>query len=123
MLVKISIFFNKPQIWYFKIPTKFCTNCRKDYIEKFGWKRIITVALSIWKFALRSAVLETFLILGFPIDPHVKISKCHKIFKTWPIAKKSNSLYSTMLANVLIKFRFDISSAIWYCVNKTFKVP
>ncbi len=41
--------------------------------------------------------------LGFPIDSHVKISKCHK---TWPIAKKSDSLYSTILvvANVFIKF-------------------
>ncbi len=43
-------------------------------------------------------------ILGFPIDSHVKISKCHNIFKTWPIAKKNDSLYSTMVANVLIKF-------------------
>ena len=33
-----------------------------------------------------------------------EISKCHKIFKTWPIATKSNSLYFTMVANVLIKF-------------------
>ncbi len=40
----------------------------------------------------------------FPIDSHLKNSKCHKIFKTWLIAKKSNSLYSTMAANVLIKF-------------------
>ena len=40
----------------------------------------------------------------FPIDSHVKISKCHKIFKTWLIAKKSTSAYSTMVANVLIKF-------------------
>ncbi len=31
------------------------------------------------------------------------MSKCHNIFKTWPIAKKNDSLYSTMVANVLIK--------------------
>ncbi len=56
------------------------------------------------RFAVRSGVFEIFHILGFLIDSHVKISKCHKIFKTWPNAKKSNSLYSTMIANVLIKF-------------------
>ncbi len=40
----------------------------------------------------------------FPIDSYLKISKCHKIFKTWPIAKKRDSLYSTMVANVLKRF-------------------
>ena len=50
------------------------------------------------------AFFKIFHILGFPIDSHVKMSKCHKICKTWPIAKKSDSLYSTMVANVLIKF-------------------
>ncbi len=61
---------------------------------------------SIIRFALQSAIFKIFHILGFPIDSHVKISKCHKIFKTCPIAKKSNSLqlYSAMVANVLIKF-------------------
>ena len=34
----------------------------------------------------------------FPFDSYVKIPKCHKIFKTWPIAKKSNIRYSTMVA-------------------------
>ena len=34
----------------------------------------------------------------------LKFHKCHKIFKTWTIAKKSDSLYSTMVANVFIKF-------------------
>ncbi len=34
----------------------------------------------------------------FPLDSYVKIQKCHKIFKTWPIVKKSSSLYSTMVA-------------------------
>ncbi len=43
---------------------------------------------------------------AFAIDSHVKISKRHKIFKTWPIAKKSNSLYSPMVDNVLKKFDF-----------------
>ena len=33
----------------------------------------------------------------FPIDSYLKILKCHKIFNTWPIGKKSNSLYSTMV--------------------------
>ena len=40
------------------------------------------------RFVLRSADFEIFHILGFPIDPHVKISKCHKVVKTWSIAKK-----------------------------------
>ncbi len=49
------------------------------------------------RFALRLAIFEIFHILGFPIDSHVvKISKDHK---TWPIAKKSDSLYSTMVAS------------------------
>ena len=49
------------------------------------------------RFALQIAVFEIFHILGFPIDSHVKISRRHNIFfKTWPIAKKSDSLYSTM---------------------------
>ena len=55
------------------------------------------------RFALRLTVFEIIHILGFPIDSHVKISECHKIFKTWPIAKESDSLYSTMVAYVLIK--------------------
>ena len=46
-------------------------------------------------------------ILGFPTDSHVKISKCHKFCKTWPIAKKSNSLHSRMVSSVLIKFGWD----------------
>ena len=29
--------------------------------------------------------------------PYVKISKCYKIFKPWPTAKKSDSLYFTMV--------------------------
>ncbi len=40
----------------------------------------------------------------FPIESHAKIPKCHKIFKTWPNVKKSNSLYSTMAVNVPITF-------------------
>ena len=56
------------------------------------------------RFTLRSAIFEIFHILGSPFIPIIKISKCHKIFKTWLIAKKSNSLYFTMVANVLIKF-------------------
>ncbi len=43
-------------------------------------------------------------ILGFRIDTHVKIAKCHSIFITWSIVKKNYSLCSTMVANVLIKF-------------------
>ncbi len=30
----------------------------------------------------------------FPIDSHVKISNCHKMFKTWPISKKVTSCNS-----------------------------
>ncbi len=56
-------------------------------------------------------------ILGFPIDSHVKISKCHKMFSTWPIVKKSDSLYSTVVANVLIKFGWHqmktVGGAFW----------
>ncbi len=40
----------------------------------------------------------------FLIDSHVKIWKCHILFKAWLIVKKTNSLYSPMTANVLIKF-------------------
>ena len=40
---------------------------------------------------------------NFPIESHVKISKCPKFFKIWTITKKSNRLYSTMVANALIK--------------------
>ena len=48
---------------------------------------------SIIPFALQSTVFEIFHTLGFPIDSNVKISKCYKFCKTWPIAKKSNSLH------------------------------
>ncbi len=44
-------------------------------------------------------------ILHFRLTPMLKF-KCHKIFKTWTIAKKCNSLYSTTVANVLIKLRW-----------------
>ena len=56
------------------------------------------------RFALRSAVFKILHISWFPIDSHVKTTKRHKLFVTWWIAKKSNSLYSPMAANVLIKF-------------------
>ncbi len=39
---------------------------------------------------------------GFPIDSHVKISKCRILFLIWSIAKKSNSLYPPMVSNGLI---------------------
>ena len=70
-------------------------------------------------FALRSSVFEIFhiIFLGFPIDYHIRISKWHKIFKTWPIAKKSDSLYSTMVAKDLIKFGWHqvktVGEAFW----------
>ncbi len=38
---------------------------------------------------------------SFPSDCHVKISKCHKMFRTLPIANKCDSLCSTVVANVL----------------------
>ncbi len=50
---------------------------------------------------------EIFHILGFPIDSNVKVSQCHKFCKTWPIAKKSNSLKSPMVGSVLKKFGCD----------------
>ncbi len=33
------------------------------------------------RLVLRSAVFEILHILGFPLTPYVKISKCHKILK------------------------------------------
>ncbi len=35
------------------------------------------------RFALRSAVFKILHMLGFPIESHVKISTCHKLFKFW----------------------------------------
>ncbi len=69
---------------------------------------------------------EIFYSLGFTIDAYIKTSKCQESFKTWPIAQKSDSLYSAMVANVLIKFvwhemktvggeAFEIYSPIWAC--------
>ncbi len=74
-------------------------------------------------FALRSA---TFKIFAVALDSDVKVSKCHKIFKTWPITKKSNSLYSPTVSNVLTKLdwhwmktvRWVTSCSIRSCVNK-----
>ena len=51
---------------------------------------------------MKSALHMQFLGLRAPnlhlfrsmMTPDVKISKCHKIFKIWPMAKKSNSLSS-----------------------------
>ena len=44
------------------------------------------------------------LLAGFPIDSHVKISKCHQIFNFWQIAKISMALHSLMTALFIIKF-------------------
>ena len=60
----------------------------------------------------RSAVFEIFRILGFPIDSHVKLSKCHEIFKTWSIAKKSNNLY-------LIHYGRQCPHKVWLTSMKT----
>ncbi len=71
--------------------------------------------------------------LGFTIDSHVKISKCHKFCKTWLISKASNSLHSPMVNNVLIKFGWDPMktvgevafwnfSSTWSCFKKNVKV-
>ncbi len=65
-------------------------------------------------FALQLGVFKIFHILGFLTDSHVKISKYHKIFKTWLIAKKSNSLYSTMVANVYPHSNTRDYAATWY---------
>ncbi len=64
------------------------------------------------RFTLRLAIFEIFHNLNFPIDPHVKISKCHKIVKAWPIAQKSDSLYSIIVANVLINFDWHRMKAV-----------
>ncbi len=37
----------------------------------------------------------------------LKFQSAVQIIKNWPIAKKSNSLYSVMVANVPIKFDWD----------------
>ncbi len=44
------------------------------------------------------------ILYGFAIDFDVKISKCRKIDKRLSIAEKSHSLYTTMVANGIIKF-------------------
>ncbi len=84
-------------------------------------------------FALRSTC-SRYCPFYITIDSHIKISKYHKTFKSCLIAKKSTSLYSSMVANVLIKFGsstvggvvfffFKLFISIWSCVNKKFKVP
>ncbi len=50
--------------------------------------------------------------LGFPIDSHVIILKCHKFCEAWPIAEKSNSLYSPMVNNVLIQFGWEPAKSV-----------
>ncbi len=40
----------------------------------------------------------------FLIDSHVKITKCRNVLKPSLNTKKTKSLYSSMVANVLIKF-------------------
>ncbi len=63
-----------------------------------------TVSLKCSSVLLSDQLFSRYCIFYyFPIDSHVKISQCHNIFKTWPIAKKSNRMYSTtvaILANV-----------------------
>ena len=44
------------------------------------------------KFSSVSLYDQPFCFPWFPIDSHVKLSKCHKFCKNWPIAKKSNTL-------------------------------
>ncbi len=57
----------------------------------------------IFIFTLRLTVFEVFHILGFYID-HVKIQSATIFLKLGRLPNKINSLYSTMVANVLIKF-------------------
>ena len=59
---------------------------------------------NIYMFRSTFSRFQIFHILWFSIDSDVKMSKCHKLFKTWLIAKKSNRMYSPMVANVLITF-------------------
>ncbi len=40
------------------------------------------------------SMISRFQEQDVPIDSYVKISKCHKSFNIWPIANKSNSMYS-----------------------------
>ncbi len=44
------------------------------------------------------------LIHPSPLTPMLKFQGATIFFKIWPIAKKRDSLYSTMVANVHIKF-------------------
>ena len=39
----------------------------------------------------------------FPLTPHVKILKCHKIFKAWPIAKKIRSSISQIIESEILQ--------------------
>ena len=55
----------------------------------------------------RTAVYKISHILGFPLDSHVKISKCHKIFIFWQLANSFINLHSTMTALFVIKFGSD----------------
>ncbi len=48
---------------------------------------------------MKDMVLQAY----FATDFLYEIWKCHIFFKTWRIAKKSNSLYSTIATSVLIK--------------------
>ncbi len=53
---------------------------------------------SVVPFALQTAVFrDIHIILGFPIDTHVKISKCHKIFKFWQIVKMCHNFFYSWL--------------------------
>ncbi len=40
----------------------------------------------------------------FPLSQMLKFRSATYFFEFWPIATESNSLYSTMVANALIKF-------------------
>ncbi len=59
----------------------------------------------------------------FSIDSHVEITKCHKIFKTWPIAKKATACIPsvsqsswTLIINIGFNF-WRIAKKLTDCIN------
>ncbi len=61
--------------------------------------------LPVWVYDLPFSRYSTF--YDFPIDSHVKISKCHKIFKFWQIANIYHNFCSLMTPLFIIKFGSD----------------
>ncbi len=48
----------------------------------------------------------------FPLTPMLTFQSATIFFTKWPIVKKSNHLYSTMAASILIKFGWDLMKTV-----------